>query len=534
MLNACLTREKRSLMGRTRGWLKDRSRAVLCVPIVVLAVLLLGGPVSVFAVSATTAPETTGIPWTRQFGTPSSDFASAISATADGAFVAGDTLGTLPGETSAGDDDAFVRRYNADGDVLWTRQFGTESYETAWAVSTTADGVYVAGESGGALSGETNAGKSDAFVRRYNADGDVLWTRQFGTAGYDSAFAIAATADGVYVAGNTRRALPGETSAGGYDAFVRRYNADGDVMWTRQFGSPSTDEAFAVAATADGIYVAGDTFGALPGETSAGGYDAFVRRYNADGDVLWTRQFGSPSTDEASSISAHADGIYVAGITGGSLLGETSGSFKAFVRRYNADGDVLWTRQFGPSTDVSSYISATEDSIYVAGNTRGTLPGQTKAGRRDAFIRRIVLYHPDALISRAANKGFVGNNIYNDSGARQSRSTRVTPRATRTFYLRVENDGDASHPIALQGCQDKRGFAVRYLRGAAGTTDITTEVIAGTYAPRIAPWKSVMVRLVIKVKAAAEAGARITCRVTVTSEPADDHNDTVRAKVKVS
>jgi hypothetical protein len=367
MLNACLTREKRSLMGRTRGWLKDRSRAVLCVPIVVLAVLLLGGPVSVFAVSATTAPETTGIPWTRQFGTPSSDFASAISATADGAFVAGDTLGTLPGETSAGDDDAFVRRYNADGDVLWTRQFGTESYETAWAVSTTADGVYVAGESGGALSGETNAGKSDAFVRRYNADGDVLWTRQF-----------------------------------------------------------------------------------------------------------------------------------------------------------------------GPSTDVSSYISATEDSVYVAGNTRGTLPGQTKAGRRDAFIRRIVLYHPDALISRAANKGFVGNNIYNDSGARQSRSTRVTPRATRTFYLRVENDGDASHPIALQGCQDKRGFAVRYLRGAAGTTDITTEVIAGTYAPRIAPWKSVMVRLVIKVKAAAEAGARITCRVTVTSEPADDHNDTVRAKVKVS
>ena len=53
------------------------------------------------------------------------------------------------------------------------------------------------------------------------------WTRQFGSAGHDRATAVAVDASGVYVAGATEGALPGQTSAGSIDAFLRKYDRAG-------------------------------------------------------------------------------------------------------------------------------------------------------------------------------------------------------------------------------------------------------------------------------------------------------------------
>jgi hypothetical protein len=81
----------------------------------------------------------------------------------------------------------------------------------------------------------------------------------------------------VLVAGYTGGTLPGQSSAGGIDAFVRTYDAAGTELWTRQFGSASTDIAYSVSVGSDGsVLVAGHTGGTLPGQSSAGGGDAFV------------------------------------------------------------------------------------------------------------------------------------------------------------------------------------------------------------------------------------------------------------------
>ena len=203
----------------------------------------------------------------------------------------------------------------------------------------------------GILPGQTNAGGYDAFVRKYDADGNTVWTRQFGSSATDYAYGISVDASGVYVAGYTAGTLPGQTSAGGYDAFVRKYDADGNEVWTRQFGSSASDQASGISADASGVYVTGYTSGALPGQTSAGGTDAFVRKYDTNGNEVWTRQFGSSASDQASGISVDASGVYVTGFTYGALPGQTyAGSSDAFVRKYDADGNAVWTRQFGSSS----------------------------------------------------------------------------------------------------------------------------------------------------------------------------------------
>lgn len=48
----------------------------------------------------------------------------------------------------------------------------------------------MAGYTYNSLDGKTNAGYSDIFVMTFNGDGNHLWTRQHGGAGYDKAYAL--------------------------------------------------------------------------------------------------------------------------------------------------------------------------------------------------------------------------------------------------------------------------------------------------------------------------------------------------------
>ena len=110
---------------------------------------------------------------------------------------------------------------------------------------------------------------------------DFDWIAQFGTSQSDVAGGVAADSSGVYVAGSTIGVFPGQSAAGGIDIFLRKYSVTGSVIWTRQFGTPADDDTIgpsgAVATDATGVYIGGTTDGSLPGQTTAGRSDAFVR-----------------------------------------------------------------------------------------------------------------------------------------------------------------------------------------------------------------------------------------------------------------
>jgi len=133
----------------------------------------------------------------------------------------------LPGQTSQGGKDAYLRAYDSSGRELWTRQFGTNGLDRVSSVVVgDVSRVYVAGFAEGPLPGEMGEGREDAYVRAYDSEGLLLWTHQFGTSGFDSAEGIAVDMAGrVYVVGIVAEALPGQTSQGRSDAFLRVYDA---------------------------------------------------------------------------------------------------------------------------------------------------------------------------------------------------------------------------------------------------------------------------------------------------------------------
>lgn len=197
-------------------------------------------------------------------------------------YLAGFTEGELPGQTSEGGYDGFLRKYSPGGKHLWTRQFGTDRDDEARAMAVDGSGAaYVAGYTDGALTAKDPKGGYDAYLRKYSPGGRTIWTRQFGTDAHDEGSAVAVDGSGdVYLAGFTYGELPKQIRADEYDAFLRKYSTGGRPLWTRQFGTDESDLAYAVAVyRSRSAYVAGYTYGELPGETSAGGQDAYLRKH---------------------------------------------------------------------------------------------------------------------------------------------------------------------------------------------------------------------------------------------------------------
>eukprot|EP00971_Amphidinium_carterae_P051025 1004691-Amphidinium_carterae.1 len=109
--------------------------------------------------------------WTRQRGSGDWDRARAVAVSVEGqVYVAGWTDGSLDGQSHAGGRDAFLMQYDSSGDWQWTRQRGTSNDDYARAVAVSAEGqVYVAGYTLGSLDGQSSAGERDPFLMQYDS-----------------------------------------------------------------------------------------------------------------------------------------------------------------------------------------------------------------------------------------------------------------------------------------------------------------------------------------------------------------------------
>ena len=76
----------------------------------------------------------------------------------------------------------------------------------------------------------------------------------------------------------------GNTSSGGDDIVLVKYNSSGTKQWTKQLGTSSGDYGNDVTTDSSGnIYVTGYTGGGLDGNTHFGDRDIFLVKYNSSG-----------------------------------------------------------------------------------------------------------------------------------------------------------------------------------------------------------------------------------------------------------
>ena len=137
----------------------------------------------------------------------------------------------------------------------------------------------------------------------------------------DKALDIALDSSGnIYVSGSTTGVFEGEKSGGGNDGFVRKMDANGEHVWTRQFGGEDDDTADAIAVDGGGtVFVAGNTESSIPGAGGAGVEDGFAKSFDSNGGDRWTKTVGTRRVDGAHDIAQGSGGVYVIGGTEGEI-----------------------------------------------------------------------------------------------------------------------------------------------------------------------------------------------------------------------
>lgn len=213
--------------------------------------------------------------------------------------------------------------------VDWVRQHGSSVFETSSGVAVDGlGGVYVIGDTRGNMDG-ANAGERDGVLMKYDNAGDLLWTRQFGLAGDDGAYGVAADALGnVFITGSLQSSLHGQANW-----FVSLYDGAGDLKWTREGGNEYSNIAF--GSSVDGL--GNVVFSGATGRryTDSGFVGAgYVSKYDNEGNMLWTNSLSTGKEDIANATSVDAAGnVYVVGSTTGDLGGVNAGGPMGFWLR---------------------------------------------------------------------------------------------------------------------------------------------------------------------------------------------------------
>lgn len=349
------------------------------------------------------------IQWTKMIGSSSDDFCTGIAVDFSGnAYITGHTSADMGEETNSGGDDIFVSKIDSNGEVVWTKLFGTEEQDFGLgiAVNSTSE-VYITGCTFGNLGGASK-GNSDAIVVKMSSEGLIIWKTIFGTQWHDRGNCIAIDAQGnACVTGTSSAILPGKTAnEGDPDILVAKLDPLGNLLWNKFMGTESEDNARSIKVDSAGnIYVAGSTEGNLGGVNSylsLGFTDLFVSKLNANGETLWIRQLGTETSDEnAKGITLDPAGnIYVTGSTTGNMDGihtTQNGEWMSsdiFIIRLDETGQIIWTKQIGSDGDYSDYASAiASDSaghLFVAGSTLGDMGGDiANLGNYDIFVRSL-------------------------------------------------------------------------------------------------------------------------------------------------
>jgi uncharacterized membrane protein len=124
-----------------------------------------------------------------------------------------------------------------------------------------------------------------------------------------------------------------------------------------------------------------------------------------------------------------------------------------------------------------------------------------------------VAYQPDSLLSYKAG-AFVGNGIYNTTGASQTRGVSQGRATTAVFHWTVQNDGGLTDQMLLSAQAGSTSFRVTFF---SGTTNVTAAVVAGTYTRSLAPGASFTLTVKIRVTTKAAVGTVWLEPLTTTS-----------------
>jgi len=311
--------------------------------------------------------------------------------------------------TNYGIRDAYVAKFNSNGNLLWATYYGGtptgSGNESGESVSTDLSGnVFIAGSttsSGGiATAGAyqtSYGGSQDIYIAKFTGSGQLQWATYFGGSGQEQAPRISTDTKGnLFLAGTTESATGIATSGahltslpGLQNGFLAEFDGNGAIQWSTYFGGSNYDQPTQIGVDgANNAYISGTT-GSISGiatngayRTSfqgGGGYDGFLVKFGSDGTQIWGTYWGGSYPLLFGLAVERSGNVYVSGNDNGGLP-VTSGAYQssfitndanASLAKFNKNGNLQWATYFGGSGANYANAAAVDNNgnVYISGQT---------------------------------------------------------------------------------------------------------------------------------------------------------------------
>ncbi len=220
--------------------------------------------------------------------------------------------------TSIGSSDVYLAKYDVNGNYVWANSMGGGNDDYGFGVDLDHNGnVYIAGfyknsadfnpGSGSAILTSV-ANSRDGFVAKYDSSGGFLWANSIGDAGSDESRDLSVDRNGnVYVAGVFSGSVdfdPGNSnatlaSAGLGDAFLAKYDPNGNYLWAKRMGGTAFDQNWDVALDPSGNVFTSGHFLSAPADFNPGGTGGQLTPIGGSGADGFVVKFGCSDTSSS-------------------------------------------------------------------------------------------------------------------------------------------------------------------------------------------------------------------------------------------
>lgn len=251
------------------------------------------------------------------------------------------------------------------------------------------------------ISGETD--ENDLFIAKYDSSGNLIWQDTFGGSDLDILTDLFIDHDNnIIMCGYTKSSdfevlNPYQSEFGGsQDFFLRKWSANGLLLWSTYFGGSgeetitliknyfqitSKDEIILLGqTTSDDIAVSKDAF-QRSYKDQAGEYDFIVAKFSKNGNLVWSSYLGTPTNDFATFKLDSQENIIIRGNTESRGLTDSitpgyefSGVRDPYLVKIDPDGHLIFSLYFGGSAVDYNFESIidSDDNILMLAPTYST------------------------------------------------------------------------------------------------------------------------------------------------------------------
>ncbi|GIV28007.1 MAG: hypothetical protein KatS3mg027_1821 [Bacteroidia bacterium] len=293
------------------------------------------------------------------------------------------------------------------GDTICIKSYGQpgEAFYQGYGggLFATTDGNYAI--SGSYLQDTTS--EADGILVKLNSLGDTLWTRRYGSNTTEVLYAGIQSIEGNYYLAGTAY----DTIGLHYDMYVVKADSMGNAIWEKKYGGAGNQGAIGIQITMDGNVL-------LCGETGSGNnYNALAIKLDTAGNVLWTHNINTNGGGGGRIIETD-DGGYL--YLGGYKISSLPNYKQYFVQKLNGGKQVQWELKFADAVNrLQSYNSCVEvDGSYILtgvhqdimGNKNHSVISKINAAGQKVWHRNINKFARDNYsrdIEKTSDGGFI-------------------------------------------------------------------------------------------------------------------------------